>query len=97
MECLLFDAAIAERVLPELGQRYAEAGVEVRACERALQGQRTASFCPRLLLDPPLSLSRQSVQTPSGRLVFAFTLVPGESSSELMSSSSFTDALPFVQ
>ena len=34
METLLVDAPIAERVLPELGRMYSEAGVELRGCER---------------------------------------------------------------
>ncbi len=34
METLLVDAPVAERVLPTLGQIYAEAGVEIRGCER---------------------------------------------------------------
>ncbi len=34
METLLVDAPAAEAVLPELGRCYAEAGVELRACER---------------------------------------------------------------
>jgi glutamate-5-semialdehyde dehydrogenase len=34
METLLVDAAIAARVLPTLGEIYAEAGVELRGCER---------------------------------------------------------------
>ncbi|AXQ28259.1 glutamate-5-semialdehyde dehydrogenase [Solimonas sp. K1W22B-7] len=34
METLLVDVAIAERVLPTLGEIYAEAGVEIRGCER---------------------------------------------------------------
>ncbi|HEX4871566.1 MAG TPA: glutamate-5-semialdehyde dehydrogenase [Nevskiaceae bacterium] len=34
METLLVDAAIAERVLPVLGQNYRDAGVELRGCER---------------------------------------------------------------
>jgi glutamate-5-semialdehyde dehydrogenase len=32
-ECLLIDAAIAERFLPEIGSALAERGVEVRGCE----------------------------------------------------------------
>lgn len=35
METLLVARDIAPRVLPELGQRYAEAGVELRGCEEA--------------------------------------------------------------
>ncbi|TJY65098.1 glutamate-5-semialdehyde dehydrogenase [Sinimarinibacterium sp. CAU 1509] len=34
METLLVDQAIADRVLPQLGQIYVEAGVELRGCER---------------------------------------------------------------
>ena len=34
METLLVDAPVAERVLQTLGQIYAEAGVEIRGCER---------------------------------------------------------------
>ncbi len=34
METLLVDASVAERVLPELARIYAEAGVELRGCER---------------------------------------------------------------
>lgn len=34
METLLVDSAIAARVLPTLGEIYAEAGVELRGCER---------------------------------------------------------------
>ncbi|MGQ0528391.1 MAG: glutamate-5-semialdehyde dehydrogenase [Panacagrimonas sp.] len=34
METLLVDAPIAERVLPQLGRIYDEAGVEIRGCER---------------------------------------------------------------
>jgi glutamate-5-semialdehyde dehydrogenase len=34
METLLVDAPIAQKVLPELGRIYSEAGVELRACER---------------------------------------------------------------
>jgi glutamate-5-semialdehyde dehydrogenase len=34
METLLVDAAVAERVLPRLGEIYVEAGVELRGCER---------------------------------------------------------------
>jgi len=34
METLLVDVAVAERVLPTLGEIYAEAGVEIRGCER---------------------------------------------------------------
>ncbi|TDU23239.1 glutamate-5-semialdehyde dehydrogenase [Panacagrimonas perspica] len=34
METLLVDAPIAQKVLPELGRIYNEAGVELRACER---------------------------------------------------------------
>jgi len=34
METLLVDAAVAERVLPTLGEIYAEAGVELRGCDR---------------------------------------------------------------
>ena len=35
METLLVDAAVAERILPRLGRLYAEAGVELRGCERS--------------------------------------------------------------
>lgn len=34
METLLVDASIAQKVLPELGRIYTEAGVELRGCER---------------------------------------------------------------
>ena len=34
METLLVDSAIAKTVLPPLGQKYREAGVELRGCER---------------------------------------------------------------
>ncbi len=34
METLLVDLPIAQKVLPELGRIYSEAGVELRACER---------------------------------------------------------------
>ncbi|NKF21369.1 glutamate-5-semialdehyde dehydrogenase [Solimonas marina] len=34
METLLVDAAIAERLLPQLAKTYSEAGVELRGCER---------------------------------------------------------------
>jgi glutamate-5-semialdehyde dehydrogenase len=34
METLLVSAPIAETVLPELGQRFSQAGVELRGCER---------------------------------------------------------------
>jgi len=34
METLLVDQAVADRVLPQLGQIYAEAGVELRGCPR---------------------------------------------------------------
>jgi glutamate-5-semialdehyde dehydrogenase len=34
METLLVDAPIAQKVLPELGRIYSEAGVELRGCER---------------------------------------------------------------
>jgi len=35
METLLVDAAVAERVLPGLGEAYREAGVELRGCKRS--------------------------------------------------------------
>ena len=37
METLLVDAPIAQKVLPELGRIYSEAGVELRACEATRQ------------------------------------------------------------
>lgn len=43
METLLVDAAIAERILPRLGELYAEAGVELRGCER------TRAILPRAI------------------------------------------------
>jgi glutamate-5-semialdehyde dehydrogenase len=37
METLLVDAPVAQKVLPELGRIYSEAGVELRGCERTRQ------------------------------------------------------------
>jgi glutamate-5-semialdehyde dehydrogenase len=37
METLLVHAAIAQRFLPRMGQRFADAGVELRGCDRTRQ------------------------------------------------------------